>query len=319
MKNKTVPESTVLKVTEWVKKAIPFLGLIILIILFGATTEGRFLKIANLKNIFSQAAIVMVAGTGCSFVMSHNNLDFSLGGACAMSAVAGIIVGAKVSYALMLPVCLVVGMLCGLITAALHIKAQIPAFMAGMCVMFAGRGLAQGAYLQFVMTLPKDYKVLQNIWFYLGVVIVVFVIAYILFEYTKIGKFNKLIGSNPQVAKLSGIPVNKYKLIAFVVSGFTVGVAAFMSIIRGGGVGAQTGTNLETNVLLALTLGGFPLTGGSQSRMRSIIIGSLVLFILNNGLQLWGVDPTVINVIKGAVFLVVVYITIDRGSGKVMI
>lgn len=319
MKNKTVPESTVLKVTEWVKKAIPFLGLIILIILFGATTEGRFLKIANLKNIFSQAAIVMVAGTGCSFVMSHNNLDFSLGGACAMSAVAGIIVGAKVSYALMLPVCLVVGMLCGLITAALHIKAQIPAFMAGMCVMFAGRGLAQGAYLQFVMTLPKDYKVLQNIWFYLGVVIVVFVIAYVLFEYTKIGKFNKLIGSNPQVAKLSGIPVNKYKLIAFVVSGFTVGVAAFMSIIRGGGVGAQTGTNLETNVLLALTLGGFPLTGGSQSRMRSIIIGSLVLFILNNGLQLWGVDPTVINVIKGAVFLVVVYITIDRGSGKVMI
>lgn len=319
MKNKTVPESTVLKVTEWVKKAIPFLGLIILIMLFGATTEGRFLKIANLKNIFSQAAIVMVAGTGCSFVMSHNNLDFSLGGACAMSAVAGIIVGAKVSYALMLPVCLVVGMLCGLITAALHIKAQIPAFMAGMCVMFAGRGLAQGAYLQFVMTLPKDYKVLQNIWFYLGVVIVVFVIAYILFEYTKIGKFNKLIGSNPQVAKLSGIPVNKYKLIAFVVSGFTVGVAAFMSIIRGGGVGAQTGTNLETNVLLALTLGGFPLTGGSQSRMRSIIIGSLVLFILNNGLQLWGVDPTVINVIKGAVFLVVVYITIDRGSGKVMI
>ncbi len=319
MKNKTVPESTVLKVTEWVKKAIPFLGLIILILLFGATTEGRFLKIANLKNIFSQAAIVMVAGTGCSFVMSHNNLDFSLGGACAMSAVAGIIVGSKVSYALMLPVCLSVGMLCGLITAVLHVKAQIPAFMAGMCVMFAGRGLAQGAYLQFVMTLPKEYKVLQNILFYLGVVVVVFVIAYILFEYTKIGKFNKLIGSNPQVAKLSGIPVNKYKVIAFVVSGFTVGVAAFMSIIRGGGVGAQTGTNLETNVLLALTLGGFPLTGGSQSKMRSIIIGSLVLFILNNGLQLWGVDPTVINVIKGAVFLVVVYITIDRGSGKVMI
>lgn len=306
-------------IKEWVKKAIPFLGLIILIIVFGATTGGRFLKITNLKNIFSQAAIVMVAGTGASFVMAHNNLDFSLGGACAMSAVAGIVLGGKLSYALMLPVCLIVGMLCGLITSVLHIKARIPAFMAGMCIMFAGRGLAQGAYLQFVMTLPVEYKVLQNIWFYLGVVVLVFAVAYILFEYTKIGKFNKLIGSNPQVAHLSGIPVDKYKVIAFIVSGFTVGVAAFMSIIRGGGVGAQTGTNLEINVLLALTLGGFPLTGGSASKMRSIIIGSLVLFILNNGLQLWGVDPTLINVIKGIVFLAVVYITIDRGSGKVMI
>lgn len=312
-------ESNVLKNAEWAKKAVPFLGLLVLVLLFSTTTDGRFLKVTNLQNIFSQAAIVMVAGTGCSFVMSHNNLDFSLGGACAMSAVAGIVIGAKFSYAWMLPVCLTVGMMCGLITAGLHIKARIPAFMAGMCIMFAGRGLAQGAYLQFVMTLPQDYKVLQNIWFYFAVVTVIFLAAYILFEYTKIGKYNKLIGSNMQVAKLSGVPVNKYKAMAFAVSGFTVGAAAFMSIIRGGGVGAQTGTNLETNVLLALTLGGFPLTGGSQAKMRSVIVGALVLFMLNNGLQLWGVDPTIINVIKGIVFLVVVYITIDRGSGGVMI
>ncbi len=306
-------------IKEWIKKALPFLGLTLLVILFGATTQGRFLKIVNLKNIFSQAAIVMAAGIGCSFVMAHNNLDFSLGGACATSAVVGIILGAKSSYALTLPICLIVGMFCGLLTAVLHIKAKIPAFIAGMCIMFAGRGLAQGAYLQFVMTLPAEYKVLQDVWFYVGVVVLEFAVFYFLFAYTKIGKFNKLIGSNPQVARLSGIPVEKYKMLAFLASGFCVGIAAFLSIIRGGGVGAQTGGNLEINVLLALTLGGFPLTGGSSSKMRSIIIGALVLFILNNGLQLWGVDPTLINVIKGAVFLAVVYITIDRGMGKVMV
>lgn len=303
---------------DMLKRTVPFLGLIALVILFSLTTRGRFLTIKNLTNIVSQAAITMVAGIGCSFVMAHNNLDFSLGGACALCAVAGIVLGGFTSFALMLPICIVTGMLCGLITSVLHIKARIPAFMAGMCIMFLGRGVAQGTYQTFPMSLPKQYKVLQNVWFYLGVVVVVFVVAYVLFEFTKIGKYNKLIGSNPACAALSGINVNKYKTIAFLISGCTVGIAAFMTIIRGGGVGVQTGNSLETNVLLALTLGGLPLTGGSGAKVRSAILGGLTLFILNNGLQLWGMDPSLIYVVKGIVFLMVVYISIDRGSGRVM-
>ncbi len=309
---------TELNKSELLKKIVPFLGLIVLIILFALTTDGNFLTVKNLRNVISQAAVTMVASIGCCFVMAHDNLDFSLGGACALCAVASIILGKNISVALMLPVCIIVGMCCGLLTGILHIKARIPAFMAGMCVMFAGRGVAQGASQSFSMTLPKEYKVLQNVWFYLGMVLIIFVVAYILFEFTKIGKYNKLIGSNPRCASLSGINVGKYKIIAFVISGFTVGMAAFMTVIRGSGVGTSTGSNLETNVLLALTLGGFPLTGGSSAKIRSAIIGTLTLYILNNGLQLWGMDPSLIYVVKGVVFLLVVYISIDRGSGRVM-
>lgn len=305
--------------TEMLKKLIPFLGLILLLLLFAFTTNGNFLTIKNLRNVISQAAVAMVASIGCCFVMSHDNLDFSLGGACALCATVSIIVADLVSPVLMLPVCVIVGILSGLLTATLHIKARIPAFMAGMCIMFAGRGVAQGAHQVFPMTLPAGYKVLQNVWFYLGVVLVVFVAGYILFEYTKIGKYNKLIGSNPKCAALSGINVGKYKTIAFVISGVTVGIAAFMTTIRGGGVGTSTGSSLETNVLLALTLGGFPLTGGSSAKIRSAILGTLTLYTLNNGLQLWGIDPTLIYIVKGVVFLAVVYISIDRGSGRVMV
>ncbi len=301
------------------KRIVPFLGLFLLFALFSLTTGDKFLTVKNLRNVISQSAVTMVAAIGCCFVMSHDNLDFSLGGACALCAVAGIVLGGLTSYALMLPICIVTGMLCGLITATLHIKARIPAFMAGMCIMFAGRGVAQGVYQTFPMSLPREYKVLQDVWFYLGVVAFVFAIAYVLFEYTKIGKYNKLIGSNPKCAELSGIHANKYKTIAFLISGITVGFAAFMTVVRGGGVGTSTGTSLETNVLLALTLGGFPLTGGSTAKIRSAIIGTLTLYILNNGLQLWGVDPSMIYVVKGIVFLAVVYISIDRSSGRVMV
>lgn len=307
------------KKAAMIKKIIPFLGLIILFVLFSLTTGGNFFTLKNMRNLISQAAVTMVASIGCCFVMSHDNLDFSLGGACALCATVSIIVGDLISPWLMLPVCVIVGMLSGLLTATLHIKARIPAFMAGMCIMFAGRGVAQGAHQVFPMTLPTQYKVLQNVWFYLAIVLVVFAAGYILFEYTKVGKYNKLIGSNPKCAALSGINVGKYKTIAFVISGFTVGIAAFMTTIRGGGVGTSTGSSLETNVLLALTLGGFPLTGGSSSKIRSAIIGTLTLYILNNGLQLWGIDPSLIYIVKGVVFLAVVYISIDRGSGRVMV
>ncbi|MCL1883491.1 MAG: ABC transporter permease [Defluviitaleaceae bacterium] len=308
-----------MKNLDLIKKAVPLLGLVLLIILFALTTDGRFLRAINLMNILSQSAIILVAGIGCIFVMSHNNLDFSLGGACALSAVIAFIIASNTSFALLLPICIAVGMLCGFITATLHIKARIPAFLAGLAIMFVGRGLARGTDQQFRMILPSSFIPLQNVYFYMTVVAVLFVAGYILFEYTKIGKYNKLIGSNEEVAKLSGIPVNRYKTLAFLVSGFTVGVAAFLSIIRGGGVSAATGLNLEINVLIALTLGGLPLTGGSQSKLRAIIIGGLALTIINNGLVLWGVASSVIDIIRGIVFLSVVVVSIDRTSGKIMV
>ena len=301
-----------------VRNLVPFVGLIALFLIFSFTTNGRFLKPTNLTNIISQSCVVMIAAIGCSFVMAHNNLDFSLGGSCALCAVAAVILGNEVSPWLILPVCLIVGVLCGILTGVLHIKARIPAFMAGMCIMFIGRGVAQGTYLIFPMRLPASLKVLQSTWFYVAVLVVVFIVAYILFEYTKIGKYNKLIGSNPKCSELSGINVNRYKILAFAISGFCVGVAAFVTVIRGGGAGAQTGSSLETNVLLALTLGGLPLTGGSDTKLRSAIIGGLTLFILDNGLTMWRVDPTLCNVVKGIIFLAVVFLSISREKGKVM-
>ena len=306
------------KLISFLKKVIPFVGLIVLFVLFALTTNGKFLKPTNLTNILTQSCVTMIAAVGCTFVMAHNNLDFSLGGACALCAVAAIIVGNKVSIALIVPVCLVVGVLCGLITGILHIKMKIPAFMAGMCIMFIGRGVAQGTYQIFPMRLPTEYKILQETWFYVALTIVVFIAAYIVFEYTKIGKYNKLIGSNPKCAELSGVNVDMYKVIAFAISGLCVGIAAFATVIRGGGAGAQTGMSLETNVLLSLTLGGIPLAGGSETKLRSAILGSLTLFILSNGLTLWGIDPTLANVVKGVVFLVVVFMSIGRENGKVM-
>lgn len=295
-----------------IRKIIPIAGLLILIILFSFTTKGKFFTWQNVKNIVMQASIALVAAVGTVFVMAHNNLDFSLGGACALSSVLAYLCSGGNLW-LFIPLAIVFGVLCGLFTSVIHIYGRVPAFMGGLCLMFAGRGIAQTATASKYMMIAASGK-LNNFWVFLGVVTVVFGVGYFLFNYTKVGKFQKLIGTNPRATELSGISVNKYKTLAFVISGVTLGIAASLTLSRSLAVTGNTGLNLETDVLLALSLGGISMAGGSATRIRSAVIGVLTYYILNNGMLLWGMNPDYVDIVKAVFFLATVSISIDRSE-----
>lgn len=297
---------------EKIRKIIPIVGLLFLILLFSFTTGGKFFTWRNFQNIIMQASIALVAAVGTVFVMAHNNLDFSLGGACALASVLAYLVSGGTLW-LFIVLAIVFGMACGLFTAAVHIYGRVPAFMGGLCLMFAGRGVAQTATASQYMFLAES-SVLNNFWVFLGTVVVVFGIGYFLFNYTKIGKYQKLIGTNPKATELSGINVNKYKTIAFLISGVTLGIAASLTLSRSLAVTGNTGLNLETDVLLALSLGGISMAGGSATRIRSAVIGVLTYYILSNGMLLWGMNPDYVDIVKAVFFLATVSISIDRSE-----
>ncbi len=301
---------------ERIRKIIPLAGLIILILLFAFTTDGRFTRWNNIKSLVMQSSITLVAATGTVFVMAHNNLDFSLGGACALSSVLAYLVtgGELIPFFIM---CIVFSVMCGLITSLIHVYGRVPAFMAGMCIMFTGRGLAQSIYAKKMMLMAKA-AAYNKFWIFLVVIAVVFAAGYFLFNFTKLGKYQKLIGTNPKAAELSGVNVNKFKTLAFVVSGVTVGIAACLTVIRSAAINGNTGLNLETDVLLSLALGGISLTGGSQTKIRSALIGVLIYFILNNGLLLWGMDADYVDIVKAGFFLLTVAISIDRSQRQLV-
>ncbi len=303
------------KVWMYIKDIIPYLGLISLLILFGTTTDGRFLRVSNIGVILKQSAIVLVGTMGTTFVMAHGNLDFSLGGELALCSLAGWY-ASQLHPALILPVCVLTGVVLSYIIAKVHVKLNVPVFTAGLCVMFIGKSVVMTLGSTTVMTTPAVYNKFDTVNFYLIVSAVVIVIAYILFEYTKIGKFNKSIGVNPNAAIYSGIPVDKYKVLAFVITGFAVGLSSFLSIIRSGGLSSQTGATFEIDVLLVMVLGGIPLSGGTGVKIRNGVIGALIFYMLNNGLTLWGVSAEIINIIKGVLFLIIVRLTYDRHNGK---
>lgn len=302
---------------EKIKKIVPVAGLIILIILFAFTTKGKFATFNNIKNIVMQSSIALVAAIGTVFVMAHNNLDFSLGGVCAMASVLAFFTSGG-NLILFFILSIVYGIGCGLISAFIHIKGQVPAFMAGLCIMFAGRGFAQAIYANNSMLVVEAAKY-NTLEVFLTIDIIIVVLGIVFFNYSKIGKYQKLIGSNPKAAQLSGINVGKYKAIAFAISGATVGVAACLTVMRNTAVTGNTGLNLETDVLVALSLGGIPMTGGSATKIRSAIIGVFVYFILNNGLTLWGLNADYVDIVKAIFFLFTVTISIDRSQKTVMI
>ena len=301
-----------------IRSAVPFMGFIIIFLLFSLTTGGRFLTLSNIETLVIQAALVIVASVGAAFVMAHGNLDFSLGGATAISCMAAALAG-RISPFLVLPVGMVTGVALSLVSAFVHTQMHVPAFVVGMCVMILGKGLTQTLSAVIIMNAPASFFKLNTAWFYALVVMLVFTAGYILMEHTKIGQYNKAIGSNGEAALISGVPVERYKTYAFVMSGLCIGVCAFLTLIRSGGVSSTCGQNLETNTLIAVVLGGIPLSGGTRLRLYSVLLGAFSFYMLSNGLSIWGVNPDLVNIVKGAVFILFVYFTYDRNSSAIAI
>lgn len=295
-----------------VKNIFPYLGLIFIMVLFTFTTEGRFLRPGNIVLIFKQSVIVMIGALGSSFVLAHGNMDFSIGGEMALCCLASYYV-AQLNPYLMFPACILIGLLLSLATGVVHVVVGVPAFVSGMCVMFIGKGIVQSVSGSG-LTCPPLYGALDETWFYMAALASVLLLAAVLFNYTKIGRYNRLIGSNSQASFLSGIDTGWYKIMAFLVSGFCVGVASFLTLVRSGGVSAQSGATFEMDTIIVLTLGGAPLSGGAGVRLRSALLGALTYFVLSNGLVLWGVRSEIIFIIKGILFLAIVALTFDRSN-----
>lgn len=290
----------------------PYLGLIFIVTLLAVTTGGRFLRPGNLMLIFKQSVIVMIGALGSSFVLAHGNMDFSIGGEMALCCLMSYYV-AQLNPHLMFPACVLIGLLLSLVVSVVHVVIGVPAFVSGMCVMFIGKGIVQSVSGNG-LTCPAFYGVLDETWFYLIVLAVVLAITAVLFNFTKIGRYNRLIGSNSRASFLSGIDTDRYKILAFLVSGFCVGIASFLTLVRSGGVSAQSGATFEMDTIIVLTLGGAPLSGGSGVKLRSALLGTLTYFVLSNGLVLWGVRSEVIFIIKGVLFLTIVALTFDRSN-----
>lgn len=286
-----------------------FLGLILVILIFGIATHGKLFSPYNLQTILNQSYSLAVLSIGVTFIFAHGGIDFSCASVMAFSAMlSGILINAGLPVALGAVVSILAAVLCCSVTGLLTVSFGVPAFISSLCMMNIARGIVMAVISTNSIRLTMDLGLYKSWGVKLGTLIILLVIGAILLNKSLMGHYNKAIGENPTAAAQSGIHVKKYRLLSYIFSGICVGIAAFFLLCRSGVVNTGFANGLQLEVIVALLLGGLPPKGGYRSRIRSALIGSLILGVMGNGLVMLGINDLLIEGIEGFVFLVVIYI-----------
>lgn len=299
------------------KKISPVLGLVFVIVLFAILTGGRTLQANNLKIIVLQAMLLMVSAMGATFVMAGGNFDLSLGGIIGVSSVLGYTFGGG-SILRTAVMCIVFGILTGCLVGFIVTVLNVPSLFVGIVFMNVGKCVAGIAAKAGQMSTPLTFMKVDDFKSYVFFAVLVSVIVWLMLNHTKIGIYNKSMGSNRVAAYLSGIQMNKYQMLAYLISGFCSGLASFLRMVRLGAVTSTTGVGVELDVMLALVVGGISISGGSTTKIRSVVIGVFLMQVLSNGLVMAGVGNSTINLFKGLVFILATWMSFDRKRGTIL-
>ena len=154
--------------------------------------------------------------------------------------------------------------------------------------------------------------------FMLTFTIVIFVVAYLAFTYTGLGSRLKAIGAGETAARFAGIRVDRTKMLIYMTAGCITGLAVFINSVKVGSVTSTAGNQLETQIMIALVLGGMPVNGGAKVRFYNIILGVMTYKVLSSGLVMLMIPTQLQQLILGIIFLIEVALFSDRKTGMIV-
>jgi len=270
----------------------PLVGLIVVCVVMTFASD-TFLSAGNITNILRQVSINAIIAVGMTLVILTGGIDLSVGAVMALSGTlaAGLMAGG-INGGIGILVCLGVGLGFGLANGAFVAYAKMPPIIVTLATMGIARGLAliyTGGYpISGLPTWMRFFGAgsVLGVQTPIVVMIVVYVVGWVLLERTPFGRYVYAIGGNETATRLSGVRVSPTKLIVYGLSGLASAIAA-------------------------VVLGGTSIAGGRGSLIGTLL-GALLLGVLNNGLNMVGVNPYVQTVVKGGIILLAIYIGRER-------
>lgn len=309
---------------EQIFSLAPAIGLILVVIFYVAvmTRAGITIDAIRIRSIIGNIILTAIVSIGAVYAFAGGALDMSMSGSVCCTAIIGALICRMTnSVSAMFVSCLVIAVLLGVLKGVLACYMHVPVFI--VTIVFGTMLSAFGAVLMGSETTISlstyfDITPAQVVYIGMGMVLVFYGIALILFNYTKVGKSIKLLGGNPKSAAQSGISVNSNMIIAFIIGGVAVGLAAIFAILQTKTITQATGGSLGNDMMVAVVLGGMPLSGGSKSRISAALIGAATITILNTALTVMGLTIGYIQIVRGILFLGVVFVTSMAYRGKLL-
>jgi ribose transport system permease protein len=143
------------------------------------------------------------------------------------------------------------------------------------------------------------------------IMLLTYLIAYVLLQHTRIGRYIYAIGGNEEAVRLSGVRAPRFKLLVYGISGLTAAIAGLVLSSRLMSGQPNAGVSFELDAIAAVVLGGASIAGG-RGVILGTLVGAMLLGVLNNGLNMLGVSPYVQSVIKGGIILLAIFISRQR-------
>ena len=301
---------------------ITLLPLVALGILFAALCIVVGIKEYRLNRyieiVFNQGLVLAVVATGAIFIYTLGSFDISLGASTLFSATLGVMVyNSTQSLFLMILVIFAVGVGCSLLSSTLASVFKLPVFVTTVAMMSVLSAISatiittNGGALGGISIPSSVVKPLDNMGFKIAMLCVFAALCVFVFEFTKIGRRQKFLGGNPVCAKMTGISLNKYAIIAFAMAGLGVGLGAFLTLVYTPSVTTTTAGSLGMQILVAIVFGGMPISGGPRSKIYSAIVGGFSYVLLDNILKIliqgnagYGIS----QIISAVFFLAIVYV-----------
>ncbi len=306
-------------------KAKGYLILVVLLILswaiFKIITPGNFGSPSQLLQYFQAGLLAATGAVGFYFVMVMGMFDFSIGANIILSSIVGCVMATRfnLGYAGFVVGSIVCGAIVGVLNGLFYVKLRIPSMIVTTGLALIYESIANYIAGGVVQTLPSDMRLFGSIQGSIILSVIAFIVAYIFLNYTKVGTYTYAIGSNEFVAKNMGINVNKYKVLAFIISGAFFGVEAILSISYGSSMVAVTGmSSMSRN--FTPTMGCF---FGMAFRkygipIQAIVIGEFVINIIFYGFIALGAPTAIQDVITGLALLIVITLTTKVDKGEIV-
>ena len=309
-------KETLKQIWSFLRKYPVFLGFVVLVIIL-SILSNRFLTVSNFINILRQVSVQAIIAFGMTLVIISGGIDLSVGSVFAFSAVVlasilkqGTLIGAIL-------VSLGVGALFGLFNGFIIAKAKLQPFIVTLATM----AIARSFTLLYTNGMPitgfmRSFRFIgRGVVFGIPVPVLimfgVFFITWYILSQTKLGLYIYAIGGNEEATKLSGVKVDRYKMIVYTISGLFSAVSGIILTARLNSAQPIFGQGYELDAIAAVVLGGATLSGG-KGNVLGTLFGALIMGVINNGLNLLNVSPFYQQAVKGGIILAAVLLEKEK-------
>jgi simple sugar transport system permease protein len=309
------------------------------VILFFSVVNENFLSYANLADILRSISIVTLVAIGVTFSLIVGGFDLSVGSAVSVSTVlsASLMVWYRQELLVAVAVPLLVGLLIGLVNAFLVVKVRIPDILATLVTLYVFQGIhlsytkGFSIYNNMPMTdgstapgiiIPSFLFIGQGKVLGVPVPVILMAVAilavHVFLTYTRHGRFLYVTGGNLEAARLSGIPVNRYRTLAYMLSALFASIGGIVLAARIGTGQVMAGAPLLMDAVAAAFIG-FSIFGQGKPNAFGTFCGAILMGVLMNGLTMMNVPYYAQDIVKGIVLagaLALTYLPKLRNTGS---